>query len=103
MEIANQGMVMERRILGAVPADSPVAPHGGLRLGVRRAQPGGGELAYLGGQRGRVAVQDEPVDLVERLALPLRVERGVRGPEDLLRGGRLGVLVGIEELLVQLL
>ena len=75
-------------------------------LGPARRQVGCGDRAELGDlrrQRRRVALQHEQPDLGEGLVHERRRERRALGAQDALGGGRLGALVGVEELLVQLL
>ena len=94
-------------ILGGRPAAARRTSEGlGRRLGAGRsaaAARAARQLGDLGGERGGVALQHEQADLVERLLDPGRVDRGRVGAQDLRRGRRLGLLVGVEQLLVQLL
>ena len=55
------------------------------------------------GEHRRVPLEHEQVDPGERLLDPLGIKRLALRPEDLLRRGRLRALVGVEEVLVELL
>src|SRR3954454_25061176 len=68
-----------------------------------RPQTGARERRHLGRQARRVDLQREQPDLVEDLFHPVGIERRSLGPQDALGGRRLRALVGVEELLVQLL
>src|SRR5450755_1595831 len=62
-----------------------------------------GQVRHVFRQRGRVTFQDEQVDLRERSLHPLGIKRVVAGALDPRRRRGLGVLVDVEQLLVELL
>src|ERR1700733_14513322 len=61
------------------------------------------QLRHVLGERGRIALEHEQVDLAEDVLDGLRVERLPGGPQDLLGGRRLRALVRVEQVLVELL
>src|SRR5947209_13019182 len=78
-----------------------------------RGDPGGvsssGERPHrrkardLLGQRGGVALEHQQVDLAERPLDPGWIELLALSPNDLLRGGGLRMLIGVEQIFVELL
>src|SRR3954451_4956937 len=87
---------MKESMLGSGPdggGPARIGAHGRL----------GRERAHARGEPGRVALQDEQRDLVEHRLDGGGVEPLALGQHDLLRGCRLGALVGVEQVLVELL
>ena len=80
--------------------------HGGVRIGLGIQPDDLGtrrQLGHLRSQPRRVALQHQQPDLVEHLLYDLRRARLALGAQDLLGRRRLRALVGVEELLVELL
>src|SRR6187200_3299747 len=95
-ERAAASAVMKESMLGNGPNGGRLARIGGHR----RA---GGQRAHARGEPGRVALKDEQRDLVEHRLDSGGIEGLALGQHDLLGRRRLGTLVGVEEVLVQLL
>src|SRR5215207_10919987 len=89
--------------LGGGPVGSVSRGGRGQDDGLLRLEPQARELGHDGGEPGWIALEREQPDAVEGLLHPGGVDARTIGPEDPVGRGRLRALVGVEELLVELL